>query len=133
MGSGEEPWLPCGSQVESSLDVEVGVLADALALESLSILGVNELPSLVLAVVSGVDADLLALSILGLGDFDDFASSVHEELALKSEDLPPSAGSASDLQGSAATVTLDVEGLLVLLAEDCSGLVVEVPNLVLTA
>jgi len=75
----------------------------------------------------------LPLSILGLPDIEDLASSVHEELALVSEDLPPSAGSTSDLQVSAATVTLDVERLPVLLAQDCSGLVVEVPNLVLTA
>lgn len=125
--------MPGGSQVECSVDVEVGVLADTLGCDFLGILGVLYLPLLVQATVSSVNADFLALRILGLLDFEDLTSSIDELTALVSEDLPPSTCCTSELHCWSSTVVLDVEGVIVTPAHDCFGPPVEVKDLVLSA
>lgn len=102
-------------------------------MEVLSILGVDDLPFLVQTISSSVSENCLPFGILGLRDIQDSSSCVDEELSLVSEDLPPSAGGTSDLQGLSSTIVLDMERLSILFAQDCSCLVVEVPDLVLTA
>jgi len=101
------------SKIEWSVDVESKLFVEALGSNSLSLVNIDNLPSLVgiiiVVSISSVDHDFLAFFIFGTINFDNLIVVwINEEFSLKLEHLEPSGVGAPDLHVSSFTSVLDV-------------------------
>ena len=87
-----------GDKVEWSHDVESEFFAESLGLDFLSLVSIENLPSLLITAASCLDRDSLSFFILGAVNGEAFfVLPIDKMLVLVGKDLPPSSVGAPDL------------------------------------
>ena len=110
--------------------MESKLLVETLGSSLLSLVNIDNLPSLVSTVVSLVNNDWLTFSIFSTTDVEAFSVlPVDNMFILVFEDLPPLRVGAPDLHVVGSTRVLDIPRLVVISSSDSQRLLVEVPDL----